>query len=88
MQLSVTKEPTILRNLLHSPSLMGDVRMCIVTLIPWEYDKRIAWEATRGPSIKYVTLEGEEVREGVTVCDRGGGKEHVTSSLYKFLSYI
>ena len=26
----------------------------------------------RGPSIKYVTLEGEEgVREGVTVCDRG-----------------
>ena len=40
-----------------------------------------------GPSIKYVTLEG--VREGVTVCDRGeGGQEHVTSRLYKFLSYI
>ena len=27
----------------------------------------------RGPYIKYVTLEGEGVREGVTVCDRGGG---------------
>ena len=27
----------------------------------------------QGPSIKYVTLEGEGVREGVTVCDRGGG---------------
>ena len=26
-----------------------------------------------GPSIKYVTLEGEGVREGVTVCDRGRG---------------
>src|SRR6218665_2365736 len=26
---------------------------------------------SRGPSIKYVTLEG--VREGVTVCDRGEG---------------
>src|SRR6218665_822488 len=25
---------------------------------------------------------------GVTVCDRGGGQEHVTSRLYKFLSYI
>jgi len=32
---------------------------------------------------------GEGVREGVTVCDRGeGGQEHVTSRLYKFLSYI
>ena len=31
---------------------------------------------------------GEVVREGVTVCDRGGGQEHVTSCLYKFLSYI
>ena len=29
---------------------------------------------SRGPSIKYVTLEGGEgVRESVTVCDRGGG---------------
>src|SRR6218665_1152748 len=26
----------------------------------------------KGPSIKYVTLEGEGVREGVSVCDRGG----------------
>ena len=25
----------------------------------------------KGPSIKYVTLEGEGVREGVAVCDRG-----------------
>ena len=40
-----------------------------------------------GPPIKYVTLEGEGIREGVTVCDRGG-KEHVTSHLYIFLSYI
>ena len=34
-----------------------------------------------GPSIKYVTLEGEGVREGVTVCDRGRGESracHVT----------
>src|SRR6218665_254843 len=29
--------------------------------------------AHQGPSIKYVTLEGEGVRESVTVCDRGGG---------------
>src|SRR6218665_2418456 len=28
---------------------------------------------SRGPSIKYVTLEGEGVRESVTVCDGGGG---------------
>jgi len=27
----------------------------------------------KGPSIKYVTLEGEGVREGVTVCDSGRG---------------
>ena len=26
-----------------------------------------------GPSIKYVTLEGEGIREGVTVCYRGRG---------------
>ena len=34
----------------------------------------------KGPSIKYVTLEGEGVREGVTVCDRGMGSRacHVT----------
>jgi len=29
----------------------------------------------KGPSIKYVTLEGEGVREGVTVCDKGEGGE-------------
>ena len=34
----------------------------------------------KGPSIKYVTLQREEgVWESVTVCDRGGGKDHVTS---------
>src|SRR6218665_3260672 len=27
--------------------------------------------SNRGPSIKYVTLEGMGFREGVTVCDRG-----------------
>ena len=27
----------------------------------------------RGPSIKYVTLEGKGVQEGVTVCDRERG---------------
>jgi len=39
--------------------------------------------SSKGPSIKYVTFEGEEVREDVTVCDRGegGGKKHVTSHL-------
>src|SRR6218665_1414846 len=36
---------------------------------------------SQGPSIKYVTLEGEGVREDVTVCDRGEGQEHVTSRL-------
>jgi len=34
--------------------------------------------------IKDVTLEGEGVRDGVTVCDRGGGQEPVTSHLYNF----
>ena len=35
-----------------------------------------------GPSIKYVTLEGEGVRECVTVFDRvEAGQEHVTSRL-------
>jgi len=42
-----------------------------------------------GASIKYVTLEGEEVPECVTVCDRGGSvHEHVTSHLQKKFSYI
>ena len=37
----------------------------------------------QGPSIEYVMLEGEGVREGVTVCDRGrGGKEHVTYNFF------
>ena len=44
---------------------------------------------TKGPSIKYVTREGGG---GPRRCDslwqREGGKEHVTSRLYKFLSYI
>src|SRR6218665_1148153 len=31
--------------------------------------------SSMGPSIKYVTLEGKGVRDGVTVCDRGGGKD-------------
>ena len=36
------------------------------------------------PSRKYVTLEGEGVCEGVTVCDRGrGSKEYVTSHFAK-----
>jgi len=43
----------------------------------------------KGPSIKYVTLErgrgSEKVWQFVT---GGGGQEHVTSRLYKFLSYI
>ena len=39
-----------------------------------------------GPSIKYVTLEGREgVRESVTVCDRGGSQEHVTSHFLNFV---
>ena len=37
-------------------------------------------------SIKYVTLEG--VREGVTVCDRGGGLRARDFMLINFLSYI
>ena len=40
------------------------------------------------PSIKYVTLEGEGDREGVTVCDRGGGREPVTSHLYVFIIHM
>ena len=43
----------------------------------------------KGASIKYVTLEGGG---GPRSCDslwqEGGGKEHVTSHLYFFLSYI
>ena len=41
---------------------------------------------TKGPSIKYVTLQGGEgVWESVTVCDRGeGGKDHVTSHFQFF----
>src|SRR6218665_1536057 len=38
-------------------------------------------EILLGASIKYVSLEVEGVRESVTVCDRGGGQEHVTSRL-------
>ena len=40
-----------------------------------------------GPSIKYVTLDGEGVRESVTVCDRGRVQEHVTSHLNFFHTY-
>jgi len=36
----------------------------IILLVKFNLDWR--------PSIKYVTLEGEDVREGLTVCDRGG----------------
>src|SRR6218665_970778 len=46
-------------------------------------------DSIKGPSIKYVTLEGEGVREGVIVCDRRKGvQEHVTSSFSNFFSYI
>ena len=38
-----------------------------------------------GPSIKYVTLEGEGVREGVTVCDRGRGPRACDVYAYKFV---
>ena len=41
----------------------------------------------KGLSIKYVTLEGERVREGDTVCDSGVSQEHVTSHLSIFLLY-
>src|SRR6218665_2504884 len=37
-----------------------------------------------GPSIKYVTLEGEGVRECVTVCDRGGGSRACDVTLTNF----
>ena len=38
------------------------------------------WNLDWGPSIKYVTLEGGGVREGVTVCDSEEGvQEHVMS---------
>ena len=33
----------------------------------------VLYSVVKGPSIKYVTLEGEGIREGVTVCDRGKG---------------
>src|SRR6218665_1933662 len=41
-----------------------------------------------GPSIKYATLKGEGVREGVTVCDRGRGSGACDVTLIHFLSYI
>ena len=45
--------------------------------------------SSKGPSIKYVTLEEEGVRVGVTVCDRGrGGQANVTSRLYIFIIHI
>jgi len=40
-----------------------------------------------GPSIKYVTLEGEGVR-GVTVCDRGGVQWHDTSHFKKYFIHM
>jgi len=36
-------------------------------------EQSLAESSTVGPSIKYVTLVGEGVRQGVTVCDRGEG---------------
>ena len=39
---------------------------------------------SNGPSIKYVTLEGEGVREDVTICDRGGGARACDVILLKF----
>jgi len=53
---------------------MKVVLHCIVTLCPTN---------VKGPSIKHVTLEGEGVQEGATVCDRGL-KEHVASHLSIF----
>ena len=41
---------------------------------------------SKGPSIKYVTLEGEGVREGVTVCDRGRGRVSVNAQTDVFTS--
>ena len=42
----------------------------------------------QGPSIKYVTLEGEGVREGLIVCDREKGvKSMCDVMLLIFLSY-
>ena len=35
--------------------------------------------------MKYVTLEGEGVREGVTVCDRGGGSRACDVTLINFI---
>jgi len=37
----------------------------------------------KGPSIKYVTLEGDGVREGVTVCDRERGSRACDVTLIK-----
>ena len=37
-----------------------------------------------GPSIKYVTLKGEGVREGMTVCDRGRWLKRIWRHTYKF----
>ena len=38
-----------------------------------------------GSSIQYVTLERDEVQEGVTVCDNEWGQEHVTSHFQSFI---
>ena len=62
-----------------------------------EYDQvEGLYTRIKGPSIKYICTSRSRGRrsdrEGVTVCNRGlsegGGQEHVTSRLYKFLSYI
>src|SRR6218665_918537 len=64
-----------------SEILRKSYRTIIYAIRIADYMPTTTFKKGEGPSIKYVTLEGEGVRECVTVCDRGGGQEHVTSRL-------
>ena len=55
---------------------------------PWVAQSVALDTFAMGPSIKYATLEKEGVREGVTVCYRRGGQEHVTSHLEFFIIHM
>jgi|SRR6218665_1886951 len=64
-----------------NPNPRIDAYVCVYfnnqQLSPQSIDCQLP-QLLKGPYIKYVTLEG--VRDGVTVCDRGG-REPVTSHL-------
>src|SRR6218665_4048968 len=63
--------------------LYRNVFRCFPVVIVLVFYTLILSPNPKGPSIKYVTLEGEGVRKGVTVCDRGGGPRACDVTLLK-----